>query len=104
MKIDFAKTIKTLDGKELDPPRTLGQISAEALLGNYPDEKIDGDEKAKRLKLALRIVDAKDVDLKSEEIAKIKRLVGIAYAPLVVGQAFDMLEGEDEATKIKAAA
>jgi len=104
MKIDFAKTIKTLDGNELDPPRTLGQISADALLNNYPDEKIDGDEKAKRFKLALRIVDAKDADLKSEEIAKIKRLVGIAYAPLVVGQAFDMLEGEDEATEIKAAA
>ena len=32
MKINFAKTIKTLDGKELDPPRTLGQISADALL------------------------------------------------------------------------
>lgn len=94
MKIDFSQSLKTLEGAELDPPRTLGQISADALLANYPDEKIDGDEKAKRFRLALRLVDGKVADVKSEEISKIKRLIGIAFLPLIVGQAYAMLEGE----------
>jgi len=44
--------------------------------------------------LATRIyANPEELDLTIEEIAKIKQLIGKGYGPLIVGQAWDMLEG-----------
>ena len=58
MKINFNVGLKNLEGKVLKDKEkdvTLKDVSTNALLGNYQDEKIDGEEKLKRFLLSLRI-------------------------------------------------
>lgn len=101
MKVNLAYKFKTLDGKVIKDPEgkefTLSVVVQNALLGMYNDEKIDGNEKAKRYMLSVKVYEAKDViDLKSEDIALIKELIGKTGAPLVVGQAYEVLEGKNQ--------
>ena len=96
MNVNFRQALKTLSGDEIkegDAPVTLGAIAINALLAAYPSEQPTGDEKVQRWRLAQKIFAAgESLDIRSEDVVLIKRLVGIAYAPLIVGQAFDMLE------------
>jgi len=73
----------------------------EALMS--PEEGISGQEKAERWKLATKIYfNPKTIDLTIEEVAKIKDLIGKGFpSPLVVGQAWQMLEGERDGKKEK---
>lgn len=84
-------------GKPLDCPReqiaTLGWYARTALNATFPDEtNLSGDDKAKRGGLAQSLVGATEVKLKVEDLALIKKLIGKAYGPLVVYQAWEMLE------------
>ena len=98
--MDFTKELTTIDGKVIPysgkPKMTLMDISLDALLASLPDEQnLSGEEKAKRYVLATRIyTNPTSVDLKAEEITLIKKLVGRVFGPLVVGQAFEMLENK----------
>ena len=94
MKINFNQPIKNIQGEEIKD-LTLKIISVEALLATFSDEQsLSGEEKAKRYVLATRIyANPEELDLTIEEIAKIKQLIGKGYGPLIVGQAWDMLEG-----------
>ena len=94
MKINFNQPIKNIRGEEIKD-LMLKTVSVDALLATFPDEQsLSGEEKAKRYVLATRIyANPKELDLTVEEVAKIKQLIGKGYGPLIVGQAWDMLEG-----------
>lgn len=98
LAIDFNQELKQLNGHSFVDPdgketkTTLGQICEQALLAAYPDEKdLPGAEKFERWKLATK-VKGPDVNLSSEELTKLKMLIGKAFPPLVVGQAWKMLD------------
>ena len=96
MKINFNQPIKNITGEDIKD-LTLKTVSVEALLATFDDERsLSGEEKAKRYLLATRIyANPEDIDLTVEEIAKIKQLIGKGYGPLVVGQAWEILEGRE---------
>jgi len=97
MKINFNQTIKNIKG-EVVKDLTLKSVSIEALLATFEDERsLSGEEKVKRFVLATRIEsNSNDMDFKVEDVAKIKQLIGKGYGPLVVGQAWEMLDGKLE--------
>ena len=74
---------------------TLATVAIRALVANYDDERnLPGEEKVKRWQLAMFIRSGRDeVDLATEEVALIKKLIAKAYGPLIVGQTWGMLEG-----------
>jgi hypothetical protein len=76
---------------------TLKSLSLNLLFSDLSEndqKKVSPEEKSKRFLLAMKIKEAKDgvVDLKSEEITEIKKLIGIASSPMVLGQAEKFLE------------
>lgn len=84
-------------GKFLDCPAdqaaTLGWYARNALYAAFPDEQnLPGDDKAKRGALAQSLVGVAEVKLKVEDLALIKKVIGKAYGPLIVYQAWNMLE------------
>lgn len=98
MIINFEQTLKQIDGKELvlegGQPGTLKHFAVEALQLTFQDEQsLSGEDKAKRYILATRIYANPEIDLKVEELALIKKLIGKAYGPLIVGQAYQVIEG-----------
>lgn len=98
MKIDFSATIKDFDGTDLkeagDKPVTLGMIAVRALNANFTDEaNLPAEEKVRRFGMALKISEGGEVDFKAEDIAEIKKVIGRAFNPLIVGRAFALLDG-----------
>lgn len=104
MKVDFSQTMKDLDGKIItqgpglaeSQPVTLRLLAVNALLAVFEEEKLlSGEEKVNRYNLAFLIHNATDepVEITVENVAKIKQLISKMYAPLLVGQAWKMLEG-----------
>lgn len=98
MKLDVTKKITDLDGaalKEGERELTLSMVICNALMISHQSEReLSGDEKVKRFVLATRIHGAAlPVDVSAEEAALIKKLVAMAYGPLVVGQVWQAVEG-----------
>lgn len=102
MKVDFSQQLKNLTGEvikdSLEPNAkllTLKSVCQTALLGIYPNDTADGEEKSRRWLLAMSLESAKelDLDLKPEDVALMKKLIGLAYGPLVVGPSYQMLNG-----------
>ncbi len=108
MKIDMTKTIKNLIGVDLENPEsklpkkeplTMRIVCTNSLLTQTQDDRnIDGNEKAKRFELAMRIYTEKEVDLDIDELKMIKDLIGKTYGPLVVGQAYRILDPKPKAS------
>jgi len=112
MKVKFDQTLMVLNGtkpiKGIDPyyvgdPKnpaaplvdmTLQIVATESLLGHNPAEGLSAEKKVQMFGLAQKIVKNKTVDLEVEEIVLIKECVATQYPPLIVGQAFPMLEGK----------
>lgn len=115
MKINFEVVLKRLNGDPLPEQsdvqqcpncgfkdgvriefgkRTLKSVAVEALQLSFADEQqISGEEKVKRWVLATRIyANPENIDLTVGEIDLVKKLVGKAYGPLVVGQAWKILD------------
>ena len=84
------------DDKPLERDLTLASVAVTALLASYDDEKnLSGEDKVKRFKLAQQINDADgDVEVTAEQVSLLKSLIAKGYTPLVVGQAYEILEGE----------
>lgn len=109
MKINFDSTITDLDGKPVEvlpavirdgavvtPAEilTLKGVALNALMAALPEEQhLAGDEKVSRFALAMRVNKGGEQDITPEEAGKIKMLVGKCYAPLVVGRAYELLNG-----------
>lgn len=90
-----AKLAELVDGEQR--PMTLGVVSVNALMGQYQDEQhLMGDEKFRRFQLAVRITEGVQ-EVSAEEITLLKRLIGKAYTPMVVGPAYMALERDPEA-------
>lgn len=96
--IDFSQVLTGVDGAELkeaaDKPLTLRSAAVLALVAAYEDERqLDSREKFTRGVLAQRIHRAtKPIDLKSDEVTKLKALVGKAFGPAVLVAAWPMLD------------
>lgn len=104
MKINFLTELTDLDGSPItdkDKPVTLKTISLTALLAQYADEQaLSGEDKMKRFQIAEKIAaanaDDPHIDLKAEEIAEIKKLIGKGFGPLIVGRCFNTLDPKGE--------
>ena len=100
--VDFTQQITQFDGSDLTgtdgkPTRlTLEAVAENALLGTYNDEQnLSGEEKLKRYHLAMKIYDHKsDAELSAEELALVKRLIAKSYNTLVMGRAWELLDGK----------
>ena len=99
--VDLSKTMTNLDGSaatdDAGKPIPLVRYCEMALTAAFPDEQIDGEEKFKRFKLAVKLgaggqnLPAGHVLLEPEEIVKVKQLIGKAYGAVVVGRIYDLL-------------
>ena len=98
MKIDFNIVLRDMDGEilvaENGKEATLKGAAINALLGVFQDEStLSGEDKLKRWEIAVKV---KESDLTTEftieELVVIKKMIGKAYAPIIVGQAWKLLE------------
>ncbi len=75
---------------------THGLVAFRALNADFPDEKVEPSVKYERYKLANRLhgrkADKEPITLSIEDAALIKKLVGHAFPPFVMGQIWDALE------------
>ena len=106
-KIDVMQVLKELDGTPLEfadsictqcgsvvegKPFTLRLACTSALIAQFRDDQIKGEEHLRRWRLANKIYDNDEVDLKSEDKVLIKELVAKQRGSLVVGQVWELLE------------
>ncbi len=98
MKIDFDKVLNDLSGKPLvgedaDNGVSLKLICINALIIPYSDESgLSGEDKFARYKLAQKIHPGGEQTITSEEASLLKKLIGKGYGPLIVGQAYGLIE------------
>lgn len=117
MRVDFTQPFMQLlepekvlrDGPDPAPgqddernPVTLKSIACNALMAMDPQAKMTGEEKVKRYDLATRVVKAESPEtLEAEDIVLLKKVIGDGFGPIIVGQAFKMLEaGEANEDKV----
>ena len=90
--VDFTGAPILKDEKSL----TVGATLIEALLGLVDGgPAVTGEEKLDRYRLARRIRDNASINLKAEDVVLLKRLTGAFYVPVVAGQLWEILEGQD---------
>ena len=95
MLINFTARLVNINGEVIkhgDNAQSVGSIAIEALTLNDPQDKISGEEKMKRWKLACKIHGSDQGDITIDEAKIIKDLVGKYYGPIVVGQVWEALE------------
>lgn len=103
MKIDTSVKFKTVDGNQAADAPTLRELAVRALVETLlvpsrdprerpAPENLDGKEKFELAQLAQKLHSGVVVDLKTEEIAKIKERIGLAYGQAVVFFAWNALE------------
>jgi len=97
MLVNVSQTLKTIagetmkdvvDGKAIDA--TVKMAIVNAVLS--PVEKESGVDKVKKYELAKKIYASDEVDLNEDEIKLIKERIGVAFAPIIVGQIFELLK------------
>ena len=104
MKIYFKKLLFDLEGEPVKKSAEdstsvdLRKVATEALLATFPDERsLSGEEKLKRWVLARKIRETEDpVTLTTEEVALVKKLIGLAYGTGIVGSAYSIIEEDSE--------
>lgn len=97
MQINFDGLIKDLDGNpvmsEGGTPTTLKAPACGALTASFRDEpELSAEDKLKRYRLALKASEGGTQDWAVEDVAELKRMIGKAYPPLIVGRCFDLIE------------
>ena len=95
-KINFSTVLMSMEGEPLKDDKkndlTLGGAAKQSLL--FFDEKESGDVKYDNYCLATKVYGQGETTLKSEEITKIKKAVGKYMGAIVIGQAWNLLEGK----------
>ncbi len=97
LAIDFKAPITQLDGSTIPTsaddksPLTLGKICEDSLIATLPGDQPTPTEKNQRFWIAMKIHDGKG-DLTADEITIAKKVIGLAYGPLVVGRAYALLD------------
>jgi len=92
-ELDLNQRILTIDQKEIpfqNEPLTLKKAIKHAILTADVDKK-SPEERYEAYKLALKL-ETGNPDFKHEEWAKIKKAVGIAWYPEIVGFIWDAIE------------
>ena len=96
MKIKFNVSLKNLAGKILEDGNKnvmLKDVSINALLGNYKDENIDGNEKLRRFMLATKISEAKgEIELENDDVTLTKDMIAKGYSTVVTARAWQVLD------------
>lgn len=84
---------------EIDPETkvrsevTFKKVALNSLLNlSAEDQHMQGDEKAKLFSIAMLLIKGGDVELKADELAKIKERVRKAFSPLITGQMDALLD------------
>ena len=101
MKINFSVPLKALSGEDIKDRDgavfTLGDAAVNALDAiSDDDRKLEGKEKYLRGHLASRIYGTKEpIALDVDELKLVKDLIGRAYGPRIVKEAWDLLEGTE---------
>jgi len=97
MLVNVNQTLKTMDGQVMKDnvdgnavDATVKMAIVNAILSPTKDES--GIEKVKKYELAKKIYASDEVDLDEKEIALIKERVGEGFAPIIVGQIFELLK------------
>jgi len=111
MKLKINQVLQEMDGSPIQvsgkPPMTLKDVITGSLLSiarnpqtGQPEQESEKD-KFDKYELVRKIRDKKiEVDLKAEEVALIKKLIGKhQVSPLIVGEAFEMIEGKYQSMK-----
>lgn len=104
-KIDFTTKLKDLKGSNIvektvnndgtinESDLTLSSVAVNALLVVPQNEQnVSGAIKLQRYKLASKIMNNSEATLASSEVTSLKDLIGTQYGPLVVGQAWNLLD------------
>lgn len=98
MLIDVTKVLTQFDGTPLKDmvngqavDATFRMAFINALMA--PQEKDSAMVKVQKYDLAMRVFKNDSVELTVEEAALIKEAVGKAFAPIVVGQIYNLLDG-----------
>jgi hypothetical protein len=99
MQINVNDVLTQLDGTPLKDmvngeakDATVGMAIINALLA--PAEGDNGVKKVQKYELAMRVYKNDSVDITVEEATLIKECVGRAFAPIIVGQLFALLDGK----------
>ena len=98
MLVNVNQVLKTLDGQTMKDSdgqgnavdATVKMVIVNAILSPTKDES--GVDKVKKYELAKKIYASDEVDLDEKEIALIKERVGEGFAPIIVGQIFELLK------------
>ena len=99
MKINVTKVLKNNKGEDVileggKDKMTLKDVMASACLVH--DEKENGQQKHKMYKTWKKIMNSTDeVELDTGIVSTIKDKIAKAYTVLIVGQAYDMIEGDE---------
>lgn len=94
---DFSAQLVDLDGKPIHetpdggPTLTLGRAAAGALVV-VRDQQTSGLEQARNYALATKLYGGGNVELTAEETKRVEDAVAKAYAPLVSGQVWKLLD------------
>ena len=100
MKLRLEEVIKDMDEKPVQGPdkkdMTLKDVCIASLMSSMEtDKNMTGDKKVSLFSLAMSLKTNPDYDTTVEEVALIKDRIGKMYTQLVVGRAFELIEGTD---------
>lgn len=100
MKIPLSSPLLGLDGKEIQTPDgksfALRDAIQQALMGVLEsDRNMTAADKLRAFSLALKS-QSQEMDATAEDVAFIKDRIGRAFAPLIVGRAFEQLDPKSE--------
>lgn len=97
MKLDVNKPILDIHGDPIKRGEKDWSIKAaisDALMTQFDNEILTGDQKLMRYSLAMEIYKSNgSIDLKAEQIVIIKQVICLAYAPLVYGRIGEVIDG-----------
>ncbi|GGH36401.1 hypothetical protein SAMN05444007_108259 [Cribrihabitans marinus] len=95
MKIDFSRTMTDFEGQPVQngqQPLTLGVVAARALNATG-DPRSSPDDALARGMLAFKVYGQTEADVTPEDLALIRKMLPVAWAPMIVAQAHEMLGG-----------
>lgn len=99
MQVNFDQGLLGLDDKPLEDgegPITLGRVAVEVLCGMEQGEKVTGEQKLARFKLAQRIRRGDPVQVSVEEVALLKERLAKFCPPVVMGRCWEILDPTGE--------
>lgn len=105
MKINWDAKITNFEGepiKDGEKDVTLATISCSVFISALKgDDQLSGEEKEKLFKIGLAASEGGVSEITADQAATLKKRIGVAYAPLIVGRAYEIIEsGGVEAPKL----